>query len=109
MFLTDSTEARQIAGGKAVAVYEPGKPALIIQSVTHAANLFTCGWELGPVYYEGDVVGVDFCTAPAVCFENGFCCTNGHHHRNDAEYYTAEELQGTINAGYALGRNARLV
>lgn len=109
MRLTDSTEVRPICGGKLLAVYEPGKPALLIDVVKHSANVHTCGWEVGPRIIEGDVCGVIFCDALAVGFENGFICTNGHEHHNDAEYFTEEEMRGAINAGHSLPANARLV
>lgn len=107
MFLTDATEVHSICGGKVLAVAEPGKPALLIDAAKHAANVFTCGWEIGPLVYEGDICGVIFCDAQAVGFENGFICTNGHSHRTDAEYYDAEEAAGLIRDGYALAGNAR--
>lgn len=129
MRLTDSTQVRLIAGGSAVAVFEPGKPALIIKAKAHAANLFPCGWQYaariqeicpvhcgcegqhGEIWAEAQASGgyVVTCQAVAVGFENGFICTAGHEHRNDAEYYEEEEVAARRQVGDRIAPNARLM
>lgn len=106
MRLTDNTVVRQLGNGF-VAVSEGSAPATLLRPT--ADNVFECGWEIGPRIMEGDVCGVIFCYALAVGFDNGFACTAGHDHRNDCEYYTEEEAQGTIDAGYMLASNARII
>lgn len=97
MRLTDATQIKLISGDTAVAVFEPGKTALVIDVRKHASNLFTCNWLYEAGYSEdGDMI-VRECGAVAVEFDNGFACTAGHDHRNDCD------------AGYMLASNARII
>lgn len=113
MRLTDNTQLRSISYGKYIAVFEMEDTARVsraaeILAITHD-RVFTCGWLIEDGYTEdGDRV-VRECGARAVEFINGFACLAGHDHRNDCEYYTEEEAQGTINAGYMLASNARII
>lgn len=106
MRLTDDTVVRQLANGF-LAVSEGSKPATLLRP--NAESVFTCGWEVGPLIYEGDVCGVVYCEANAVGFDNGFACAAGHDHRNDVEYYDEEEMRGAVAAGHALAPNARMI
>ena len=110
MRLTDSTMIRPICGGSRLAVTEPATagrtaPAVILSAESN--NVFPCGWLYEIATEDGP--GVAACDALAVGFDNGFMCVNGHEHRNDVEYYTEEEMVGTLRAGFALAANARLM
>lgn len=117
MRLTDSTIVRQLGNGRIV-VTEGTAPAVFVS----ATEVFECGdfYEGYPAFtmspdYEGDWYPdspsdlIQSCTAMRVGFENGSACVAGHVHFTDAEYYTEEEMRGTVNAGYALAPNARMI
>ena len=107
MRLTDITELHLLANRKFIAVAEGRAVATLVSVIDH--DVFTCGWQYQDGYTEdGDAV-ISECGAFAVGFDNGFACTNGHAHRNDAEYFDAEEIAGARQAGISLPFNARMV
>jgi hypothetical protein len=104
MRLTDSTEIRQLGNGRVVA-HEGTNVATFVNPVF----MFICNWEVGPIICDGDIVGVNYCNAAAVGFENGFACVNGHSHRNDVEYFDANEIEAARQGLRLLPTNARSV
>lgn len=99
MRLTDSTEIRRLANGRVVIV-NGTTPVTFVPT----AEVFKCGW-----WMESSNEGTVECSAQAVGFDNGFMCTEGHNHHNDAEYYTEDEAEAILRNHGMLAPNARLV
>lgn len=104
MRLTDSTDIKLLDNGF-LAVFEGTGVATLVRP--NADNRFECSW-LVEDYFEGERY-INECGAPAVGFDNGFMCVNGHSHRHDVEYYEADEAAAYVKAGHALAPNARLM
>lgn len=107
MRLTDSTQLHLLANGRFIAISEGTAPAKLVS--TSDRDVFSCGWLYEGGYTEDGEVFVRSCEALAVGFDNGFVCLHGHDHRNDAEYFTAEEAHGALSGGYGLPYNARII
>lgn len=106
MRLTETTQVRKLSNG-CVAVYEPGKVAIIVRP--GAENLSTCSWLVAYEYTEdGDRIIQD-CGAAAVSLDNGFVCENGHRHFDYGtfEYFDEDEIAGMARNSIPFAANAR--
>lgn len=106
MRLTDTTQVRKLSNG-CVAVYEPGKVAVIIQR--DAENLWDCSWELQDGITEDGEAYIRQCGTACVGLDNGFACENGHRHFDYGtfEYFDEDEIGAARDGLRSLPSNAR--
>lgn len=115
MRLTETTQVRQLRNGF-VAVYEPGKVAILIP----ADQAFECGdlYQGYPSFtndpnYDGDWFPespsdlIQTCTAVRVGLDNGSVCADGHRHFSDSTYYDDDEIAGMTRNHVPFASNAR--
>lgn len=105
--LTETTQIRELASGKHLAVFEPGQRATIL-SADSPEVIDSCGWLVEDRGWDYERIERP-CGARVVLFDNGWLCTNGHDHYTYGtfEYFDDDEIEAARLSGAPLPANAR--